>query len=236
MLKSGGIIAPNFRWLEPDRTDDPRTILEAEGVEFDDAGRANPAQRLEAEDLAVLAGLDTEGFEESNGDAATSSDRRARFVSQLEELQSPDVVNGLFGLLGAWTHLGGELDFGISDETSCFLMPGIGSRPPWPFTIYPRGKVEVVFQYMASRAPFDDVEVREHFRQLLNSIDGIDLPASKIELRPGFPMEVLQHPDRRDAVIEALAWFIATVHSSEVAEHGADSLGRSALENSGPVG
>ena len=30
-------------------------------------------------------------------------------------------------------------------------------------------------------------------------------------------MEVLQHPDRRDAVIEALAWFMATVHSSEVA-------------------
>jgi alkylated DNA nucleotide flippase Atl1 len=234
VLKSGGIIAANFRWLEPDRTDDPRTILEAEGVEFDEAGRANPAQRLDAEDLAVLAGLDTDGFEESDGDAATSNDRRGRFVSQVEERQSPDVVNGLVELLRAWTHLGGELDFGTSEETSCFLMPSTGSRPPWPFTIYPSGKVEVVFQHMASRPPFDDVEAREHFRELLNNIAGIDLPASKIELRPGFPMEVLQHPDRRDAVIEALAWFIATVRTSDVTEHRADGRGRSALQTAGP--
>ena len=74
----------------------------------------------------------------------------------------------------------------------------------------PQWSVEVVFQHMSSRPPFDDIELREQFRQHLDRIPGIDLPASKLQLRPSFPMEVLQYPDRRDAVIEALAWFMAT--------------------------
>ena len=57
VLKAGGVVAPNFRWPDPGRKDDPRSVLAAEGVDFDDAGHANPAQRLDATDLAVLAGL-----------------------------------------------------------------------------------------------------------------------------------------------------------------------------------
>jgi len=212
VLKSGGVIAANFRWLEAGRMDDPRGVLEAEGVEFNELGRANPAQRLTAEDLAVLGGHETEEPEPSG--TATSSDMSAQFIAQLNELQPSDVTDGALIVLEAWKHLGGELDFGSSEETSCFLMPSIGTRPPWPFTIYPSGKVEVVFQHMASRPPFDDVELREQFRQQLDDIPEIDLPTSKIELRPSFPLDVLRHADRRDAVIEALAWFIIATQTA----------------------
>ncbi|CAN5521525.1 hypothetical protein BH24ACT5_BH24ACT5_00270 [soil metagenome] len=225
VLKSGGIIAAGFRWLEPDRTDDPRMILEAEGVEFDDTGRANPVQRLEAEDLAILAGLYTGPLEDMNVDVVTSPDRLARFKTQVNAHQGAEVARNLSQLLDAWIHLGGKLDFGSTDETSCYLMPPIGTRPPWPFTIYPSGKVEVVFQHMASRPPFDDIEAREHFRQLLDRIPGIDLPRSKIELRPGFSLAILQQPDQRDAVIEALAWFMTTIRDADAPEPEGNETG-----------
>lgn len=62
VLQSGGTISPNFRWVEPDRSDDPRAVLEAEGVLFDATGKAQPQQRITADALARLAGLDEDRF------------------------------------------------------------------------------------------------------------------------------------------------------------------------------
>lgn len=60
VLKLSGHISPDFRWPDPERTDDPRKVLEAEGVHFDDeSGRADPQQRMTATDLASTLELDT---------------------------------------------------------------------------------------------------------------------------------------------------------------------------------
>ncbi|MEV0663576.1 MGMT family protein [Actinomadura luteofluorescens] len=49
VLQANGKISPGFRWPDPERTDDPRTVLQQEGLEFDNAGRADPAKRITAE-------------------------------------------------------------------------------------------------------------------------------------------------------------------------------------------
>jgi alkylated DNA nucleotide flippase Atl1 len=59
VLKLSGHISPDFHWPDPQRTDDPRKVLEAEGVRFDEWGRANPEQRMTAIDHAVTMELDT---------------------------------------------------------------------------------------------------------------------------------------------------------------------------------
>ncbi|GAA4912701.1 alkylated DNA nucleotide flippase Atl1 [Nonomuraea thailandensis] len=51
VLQAGGRISPQFRWLDPKRTEEPRTVLEQEGLTFDQAGRANPARRVTANDF-----------------------------------------------------------------------------------------------------------------------------------------------------------------------------------------
>lgn len=209
VLSSSGKVADNFRWLDPTRTESAREVLENEGVEFDAVGQANPSQRLTAEELALLAGLEIDG--ESPSTAAEGDAERSRqFSSQLAELQPPDVVTGVRTLLYAWMQLGGQLQFGRGQETSCFLMTAQGLNAPWPISIYPSGKAEIVFQYMASRPPFDDVGLREQFRSRLDAIADINLPASKIELRPGFSIDLLRSQTALDSVIEALAWFMET--------------------------
>lgn len=60
VLTADGTVSPQFRWLEPDRQDDPREILQAEGVSFD-GRRADPEQRWDAQRLAVVVGMDTAG-------------------------------------------------------------------------------------------------------------------------------------------------------------------------------
>ncbi|MDR8410829.1 MGMT family protein [Nonomuraea sp. 3-1Str] len=51
VLQAGGRISPGFRWPNPRRADEPRAVLEAEGLTFDQAGRANPARRVTAADF-----------------------------------------------------------------------------------------------------------------------------------------------------------------------------------------
>lgn len=58
VLQTGGLISPGFRWSDPDRKDDPRKLLESEGMRFNEHGRADPAQHVPAAELAALAGLD----------------------------------------------------------------------------------------------------------------------------------------------------------------------------------
>jgi alkylated DNA nucleotide flippase Atl1 len=54
VLNAQGELSAGFRWLEADRTDDPRKILEQEGVRFSAGGRAEPSQRLTVADLERL--------------------------------------------------------------------------------------------------------------------------------------------------------------------------------------
>ncbi|MEW1819988.1 DUF4268 domain-containing protein [Arthrobacter sp. NPDC080031] len=60
VLQSGGTISPGFRWTEADRNDDPRAVLEEEGLRFNEEGRADPGQFIGAEELAGAAGLDVD--------------------------------------------------------------------------------------------------------------------------------------------------------------------------------
>jgi hypothetical protein len=91
---------------------------------------------------------------------------------------------------------------------------GEGARPDiWPLTIYPGGRCEVVFQHLARRPPFDDAQLREQLLLRLNTIEGVDLPPAKIELRPSLPISILASESVQDAIVEQLAWFRETVTS-----------------------
>ena len=87
----------------------------------------------------------------------------------------------------------------------------------WPLTIYPGSTVEVVFQYLRHRPPFDDPAIRGEIRNRLNLAPGIDVPLAKLELRPSFPVRALVEPETSSAVAEALAWFVETARQSDVA-------------------
>jgi alkylated DNA nucleotide flippase Atl1 len=222
VLQVEGTVSPNFRWLEPDRTDDPKDLLRAEGVEFDDHDRANPAQRVTVDELAQLVGLSADAPPDPIPDPQPGQDSalRDRFVEQLIESQGHDIKNATLPLLDAWTRMGGALRYGTAPtETSCFLMvrEQDGSQGNiWPVTVYPSGTAEVVFQHLRSRVPFDDAVLREEFRARLNVVPGINIPAAKTELRPGFSLHVLTDPDGRDILVKQLEWFRMTATAEEI--------------------
>jgi hypothetical protein len=186
----------------------------SEGVTFDPSGRANRSQRLTAAELATLLGKDMSQPLSHDplpeGENAASAER---FRSQLQE-HWPQASAGVQSALDFWRGQGGYLNYGQYEETSCFPMldAGTSQRPHliWPLAIYPvSGTVEVVFQYLKDRSPFDDVEQRRELLHRLNKIDGLELPEAKLELRPSFPVRVFA--EHGEEICEVLDWFVMTV-------------------------
>ncbi|MEU8241365.1 DUF262 domain-containing protein [Actinoplanes missouriensis] len=219
VLQAEGTVSGGFRW--PDgRTDDPVVVLTAEGVKFNEHGVADPAQRIDLEELAQLSGVAPEDLPQRlpRPRLAEAQSRAGRFAEQLGVLQDSRVAGATLALLDRWSELGGSLLYGDAAETSCFLMArerGHADGDIWPATIYPSGKFEVVFQHLSSRPPFDDMALREELRQRFNQLPGVDIAAAKLTLRPGFPLKVLTEPGATEVLLEHLQWFYEQAHLSD---------------------
>lgn len=210
VMQAAGTISPDFRWYEPDRTDDPIEVLKSEGVEFDENHRANPAQRFTVDDLALLLGDD--GPEATTPlELAPGQDPQLRdsFTQQLSEGVSASEAQATLAIASTWSSLGGSIQYGTSAQTSCFLMLRPGEPDSiWPLVLYPTGWVEVVFQYLSTRAPFEDIALRDELRQRLNAIDGIEIPTARLALRPNIPTEIFTRPGALESIANTLSWFI----------------------------
>jgi len=59
---------------------------------------------------------------------------------------------------------------------------------------------------MRRRPVFDDIALREEFRQRLQAA-GVMIPDSKLNLRPSFRFDILRDPAALTAIESALEWF-----------------------------
>lgn len=213
VLGTNGQISAGFRWLDPAMSGvDPRRLLADEGVRFDEKGHADPSQRLDTKALAELFDdADREAPEDLRPrDRRTGDDRMGEsFLRQLGGSQPPSVVLGVQRLLGTWSVLGGDLEYGATSPTSCFLsLSREGVEDTWPLALYPQGKAEVAFQWLQNRQPFDDPAAREELRRRPNDAAGIDLPAGSLGRRPSFPLRVVASDTGLQGVAQVLQWFV----------------------------
>ncbi|TDC55880.1 DUF262 domain-containing protein [Actinomadura sp. KC345] len=222
VLTSEGTVSPSFSW--PDgRAGTPRDALEAEGVTFSGGGGADPTQRLTAKDLARLIGMDAPDDPDDDRDGD-------RFADELS-LLGGDVSDAVGQALRHWTGRNGDLGFGTA-ETSC--IPWL-DRPDargwiWPVVFYPRSaKIEVVFQHLARRPPFDDDALREEFRRRLNLIGGVDISRDRISKRPSIPITVLSGGGLKP-FLEALDWFMDQVGTAVPREEETAGTGKAGAD------
>ncbi len=203
ILEEDGTVPSDFQWSDPAREDDPAQVLATEGVRIID-GIADEYQRMWAVELADAAGLETEepGIPAHSDDSLLGS-----FWTALESGEAPGAADGLRALLDVWRSLGGDLRVVGDEELVGYLCWG-GESPLAPWEINPEnGYIEIAFRRIKTQAPFDDVSVREHFRKLCNAIDGVTVPAAKIDFRPWFPLRVFESPQSGEAARHALEWF-----------------------------
>ncbi|GLY85972.1 AIPR family protein [Actinoallomurus iriomotensis] len=87
VLDRDGRISQRFRWPDPERSDDPRTLLESQGIVFDGYGRAGRTQMFTVDDFrALLPASDTEA-----GQTAVIAEPTARTPVLVEPAELDDL-------------------------------------------------------------------------------------------------------------------------------------------------
>jgi len=83
-----------------------------------------------------------------------------------------------------------------------------------PFTIYTDGYVEIKFQWLKEKPPFDEESPRLELRTKLNEIPEASIPKHAIDKRPWFYLSVLKEEEMLRKFFAAIDWIIEETKSA----------------------
>jgi len=85
----------------------------------------------------------------------------------------------------------------------------------WPIGIRTDGQIEIIFQYLKIRKPFNDDSKREELLTLLNNIPGVNLQLTVANLkgRPKIPLSLLKNESALKEFISVLDWVVNQIKS-----------------------
>jgi len=78
----------------------------------------------------------------------------------------------------------------------------------YPIAIWTYGKVEIQFQWLKARPPFDVESKRKEFLSKLNEIQDINIPETAITRRPNIPLSVFKEEASLKSFLEILDWVV----------------------------
>ncbi|MER8094743.1 GmrSD restriction endonuclease domain-containing protein [Streptomyces goshikiensis] len=235
VLTSEGKVSDGFRWTPQEVGGDVHARLTADGVHFTAGGAADPAQRLSADELALLVGgaeddlgVDEESAAqhtpESQGElthtnpfylqlVAENSPER-QFFRQLAKNSSSGTVEAVRALFDRWEEIGGSIVYVGNDPfISAGLRLGEAGAPGGgisPLSLLPSsggGTAYVGLGYLAVQEPFTDRALRVEFLRQLNELEGVDLQEREPGPDPHFRLSVLEKDHSQELLFQALTWF-----------------------------
>jgi len=86
--------------------------------------------------------------------------------------------------------------------------------PYFPIGIRTDGKVEVTFQYLRMKPPFDDEAKLRDLLGRFNEIKGVHIPPHSINGRPTFSLAVLEDEDALEQFFAALVWLVQEIKAT----------------------
>ena len=153
----------------------------------------------------------TEAAKRAKGQAPGRQWDREAVLQELEAKHGRQVA-GVARAIIEWGEERGDLRFYFgSGQKDGSVQAGLddGSAYLFPFVIYTYGKVEIQFQYIRRKPPFDDLELRREFQAKLNAIPGVDIQQSDLDKRPSIPLDALAANGNLDEFVAAMDWAFA---------------------------
>jgi hypothetical protein len=96
---------------------------------------------------------------------------------------------------------------------SFFPLLDQGDETHWTVSVWTYGTIEVQFQMMKERSPFNDEAKRQELLQRLNTIPGVSIAEDAISRRPSIPLNVLAGPTLAQ-FLGTLDWLIGEIRRS----------------------
>lgn len=141
------------------------------------------------------------------------------FFSLLASKQDPAVVEVAHKLLGWAQRRNLDIWWGEGSTMGSYLVR-CGANDDknslqFMFSVWSHGGIEIPFQYMLKRSPFDSTKKREELRKRLNEIDGLDIPADSLSRRPSIMLNSLTIKESYQKFVAVYEWFIEQHRSSQ---------------------
>lgn len=138
------------------------------------------------------------------------------FFADLEKRTSPDAVAAARRILDWGRKHAYRIAWGNGKRDGSFIpvLEGPDGTPHYPIAIYSYGRVEIQFQYLKYKTPFDDAATRREFLDLLNRIPGVQLPADSIDRRPSIALVDLKPEAAWTGLEAALSWCVKKVEAA----------------------
>ncbi len=139
-----------------------------------------------------------------------------QFIEAFSARNVPTDVNAMRKLLDWSRSIGILWGKGKTDEWGSFypelMHNGIKH---YVFGVWTSGGVELEFERMKTRPPFDQENLRADFATRLGQIPGMrELPVEMLEKRPNFPISLLADPSNLDQFLSVCDWYCETVRLS----------------------
>jgi hypothetical protein len=83
-----------------------------------------------------------------------------------------------------------------------------------PIAIWSYGKIEIQFQWLQIKPPFDDESKRKELLDRLNKIQGVDIPTNAITRRPSIYLSTLSDENALKQFLESLDWIVQEIKKS----------------------
>ncbi|OPX78831.1 MAG: hypothetical protein A4E45_01047 [Methanosaeta sp. PtaB.Bin039] len=84
----------------------------------------------------------------------------------------------------------------------------------YPIALWTYGKVEIQFQSLKTRPPFDSEVKRREFMDRLNQVPGINIAEDRITRRPNIPFSVFKDEAALRQFLETLDWAVREIMAS----------------------
>jgi hypothetical protein len=96
-------------------------------------------------------------------------------------------------------------------DGSFFAMLDYKGEKHFVTSVWTYGRVEIPFQWMLTRKPFDDEAKRSELRDRLNKIPKVEIDADATTRRPTIQLALLTDDAAMTAFLDVLDWYIAEV-------------------------
>lgn len=134
------------------------------------------------------------------------------FFTALSESAGPQAAEIAHQILRWAQSRGLRIWWGSGKQQGSFFP--ILDRPgssPFPIGVWTYGSIEIQFQHLQNRMPFNDPQLRREFLDRLNEIPGVSLPDDSLGRRPSFPIRALTDEARLHQFLAVLDWFVEVV-------------------------
>lgn len=188
---------------------DPAEILAVEIRQYVGEGVTTVAPRL-------VGQTERAEFKKAGGARPAVTWNEQSFYASLEERNGPEVSALIRRLVDWTTSHGARVSYGKgTQDGSIYPVWDRSGESYWAFGVYTYGSLEIPFQWLKDRPPFDREELRRQYLDHLNAVPGVKVPPEKLGMRPPIKATQLLSSQAERQFIAALEWFLAQLPASD---------------------